>query len=54
MKKSSTKSVKLKEKVQSLMLNESHDKALQSISSEQTSIKNEQKLKTDASNSTDT
>ncbi len=53
-KKSSTKSVKLKEKIQSSMLNESHDKASQSISSEQTSMKSKRKLETDASNSTDT
>ncbi len=54
MRKSSMKSMKLKEKIQSLMLNESHDKALQSISSKQTLMKNEQKLETDVSNSTDT
>jgi len=46
--------VKLKEKIQSLTLNESHDKASQSISSEQTSMKSKQKLETDASNSTGT
>jgi len=54
MKKSSTKSIKLKEKIQSLMLNKSHDKASQLISSEQTSMKSERKLEIDASNSTDT
>ncbi len=54
MRKSSTKSVKLKEKIQSSTLNESHDKASQSISSEQTLMKSERKLETDASNSTDT
>jgi len=41
MRKSSMKSVKFKEKIQSLTLNESHDKALQSISSEQTLMKSE-------------
>jgi len=54
MRKSSMKSMKFKEKIQSLMLNESHDKKSQSINSEQTSMKNERKLETDASNSTDT
>jgi len=54
MRKSLMKSVKLKEKIQSSMLNESHDKALQSINFEQTLMKNEWKFETDASNSTDT
>ena len=54
MRKSLTKNVKLKEKIQSSMLNESYDRASQSISSEQTSMKSERKLEADSSNSTDT
>jgi len=53
MRKSSMKSVKLKEKIQSSTLNESHDKALQSISFEQTLTKSERKFEINASNSTD-
>jgi len=54
MRKLLTKNVKLKEKIQSSMLNESYDRASQSISSEQTSMKSERKLEADSSNLTDT
>ncbi len=53
MRKSLMKSMKLKEKIQSSTLNDSHDRVLQSISFEQISMKSEWKLETDASNSTD-
>jgi hypothetical protein len=48
MKKSLMKSIKFQDKIQSSMLNESHDRTSRSINSEQTSIENEQKLEADA------